>query len=179
MGNSQPTLLTQPGKPKREAKPGPAVGRLALVAGIFIIIVGWVDILVGWFPLGFGSPEWEFGVVSATVDGLLLSTLGLVMTLLGASASGSRWGLRVASVWAAWVLVVLLVAGVFYALTVPVALGELGPAGLRAPLGRAVIKTSTLLAVYMCFYGWMELQAFRGLREWNKSHRKKMREDEK
>ena len=32
------------------------MGRLALVAGIFIIIVGCVDILVGWFPLGFGSP---------------------------------------------------------------------------------------------------------------------------
>ncbi len=139
---------------------------MALVSGIFIIVVGWVDILVGWFPLGFGSPEWEFGVVSATVDGLPLSTLGLVATLLGASASGSRWGLWTAAVWAAWVLVVLTVAAVFYALTVPVALGTLGPAGLQGPLGRAVIKTSTLLAVYMCFYGWMELQAFRGLRGW-------------
>ena len=108
MGNSQPILITQPGKPKREAKPGPPVGRLALVAGIFIIIVGWVDIFVGWFPLGFGSPEWEFGAVSATVDGLPLSTLGLVATLLGTSAPGSRWGLRVASVWAAWVLVVYM-----------------------------------------------------------------------
>ncbi len=164
MGNSQPILITQPGKPKHEAKPGPPVGRLALVAGIFIIIVGWVDILVGWFPLGFGSPEWEFGTVSATVDGLPLSTLGLVATLLGASASGSRWGLWTASVWAAWVLVVLMVAAVFYALTVPVALGALGPAGLQATLGRAVVKTSTLLAVYMCFYGWMELHAIRGLR---------------
>ncbi len=164
MGKSQQILVTEPGKPKHEAKPGPAVGRLALVAGIFIIVVGWVDILVGWFPLGFGSPEWEFGTVSATVDGLPLSTLGVVMTLLGASASGSRWGLWMASVWAAWVLMVLLVASVLYALTVPVALGQLGPAGLQAPLGRAVVKTSTLLALYMCFYGWMELQAVRGLK---------------
>ena len=164
MGNSQPILITQPGKPKRKAKPVPSVGRLALVAGIFIIIVGWVDILVGWFPLGFGSPEWEFGAVSATVDGLPLSTLGVVMTLLGASATGSRWGLWTASIWVAWVLVVLVVAAVLYALTVPVALGQLGPEGLQGPLGRAVIKTSTLLAVYMCFYGWMELQAIRGLK---------------
>ena len=164
MGNSQPILITQPRKPKHEAKPGPPVGRLGLIAGIFIIIVGWVDILVGWFPLGFGSPEWEFGVVSATVDGLPLSTLGVVMTLLGASALGSRWGLWTASVWVAWVLVVLMVAVVLYGLTVPVALGQLGPAGLQAPLGRAVIKTSTLLAVYLCFYGWMEWQAIRGLR---------------
>ena len=164
MANSQPILVTQPGKPEREAKPGPAVGRLALVAGIFIIIVGWVDILVGWFPLGFGSPEWEFGTVSATVDGLPLSTLGVVLTLLGASASGSRWGLWTASIWAAWVLVVLMVAAVLYALTVPVALGVLGPVDLQGPLGRAVIKTSTLLVVYMCFYGWMELQAIRGLK---------------
>ena len=69
MGNSQPILVTHPGKPKREAKPGPNVGRLALVAGIFIIITGWVDILVGWFPLGFGSPEWEFGAVSVPHKG--------------------------------------------------------------------------------------------------------------
>lgn len=164
MGKSQQILVTAPKKPKHEAKSGPVVGRMALVSGIFIIIVGWVDILVGWFPLGFGSPEWEFGAVSATVDGLPLSTLGLVVTLLGASASGSRWGLWTAAVWAAWVLVVLMVAAVFYALTVPVALGVLGPAGLQGTLGRAVIKTSTLLVVYMCFYGWMELQALRGLR---------------
>ena len=164
MEESQPILVTQPGKPKREAKPGPAVARLALVAGIFIIIVGWVDILVGWFPLGLGSPEWEFGAVSATVDGLPLSTLGLVATLLGASASRSRWGLWTALVWATWVLVVLMVGAVLYALAVPVALGALGPASLQVTLGGAVLKTSTLLAVYMCFYGWMELQAIRGLR---------------
>jgi len=164
LGNSQPILLTQPEKPKRKAKNVAPVGRLALIAGIFIIVVGWVDILVGWFPLGFGSPEWEFGAVSATVDGLPLSTLGVVMTLLGASATGSRWGLWTASIWVAWVLVVLVVAAVLYALTVPVALGQLGPAGLQAPLGRAVVKTSTLMAVYMCFYGWMEIQAVRGLR---------------
>ena len=61
MGKSQQILVTAPEKPKHEAKSGPVVGRMALVAGIFIIIVGWVDILVGWFPLGFGSPEWLFG----------------------------------------------------------------------------------------------------------------------
>ena len=99
------------------------------------------------------------------VDGLPLSTIGLVAVLLGASASGSRWGLWVASVWTVWVLVVLAVAAVLYALTVPVALGALGPGGLQGPLGRAVIKTSTLIAVYMCFYGWIEMQAISGLRK--------------
>ena len=102
--------------------------------------------------------------MSATVDGLPLSTLGLAALLLGASASGSRRGLWVAAVWAAWVLVVLLAGAVLYALTVPVALGALGPAGLEAPLGRAVIKTSSLLVIYLLFYSWMEVQAIRGLK---------------
>ena len=164
MGKSQQIPVAKAGGSRHEAKSGPVVGRLALVAGVFVIILGWVDILVGWFPLGFGSPEWEFGAVSATVDGLPLSTLGLVATLLGASASGVRWGLWTAAVWAAWVLAVLIWAAVLYALTVPVALGALGPGGLQGPLGRAVIKTSTLIAVYMCFYGWIEMQAISGLR---------------
>ena len=164
MGKNQEILVGQAEKPRQKAESGPNVGRLALIAGIFVIALGWVDILVGWFPTNFGSPEWEFGAVSATVDGLPLSTLGVLATLLGASASGSRWGLWTVSVWAAWVLAVLLVGGVLYALTVPVALGALGSAGLQAPLGRAVVKTSTLLAVYMCFYGWMEWQAIKGLK---------------
>jgi hypothetical protein len=162
-----PILKSEPEKKTRDFKPGLSVDRLVLFAGIFIILLGWVDILVSWFPLGFGSPEWEFGVVSATVDGLPLSTLGLVMTLLGAAASESRRGLQLALVWATWVFVVLVVCGVLYALTVPVALGVLGPEGLQAPLGRAVVKTSTLLLAYLGFYGWMGLQAIRHL--WGRS----------
>ena len=150
MDESPSVLISQPLRP---------VDGLALTAGIFIILIGWVDILIGWFPLGFGSPEWEFGTVSATVDGLPLSTLGLVVMLMGASESGSRWGLWVSAVWAGWVLAVLVACGVLYALTVPVALGALGPQGLEVPLARAVLKTSTLMVIYFCFYGWMEVQA--------------------
>ena len=86
------------------------------------------------------------------------------MTLVGATASESRWGLRFVGVWAAWVLLVLVLGGILYGLTVPVALGVLGPGGLQAPLGRAVVKTSTLLLAYLFFYGWMELQAIRHLK---------------
>lgn len=144
--------------------PGRRVARLALVAGAFIIALGWVDILVGWFPLGFGSPEWEFGFVSATVDGLPFSTVGVVTALLGAMASGSRLGLRIVTLWSGWVVLVLLACGGLYTLTVPVALGALGPEGLELPLTRAVVKTSTLMVLYLAFYGWMGLLAFGQLR---------------
>jgi hypothetical protein len=164
LGKSPQVLVGQPVMARQKASPRPAVGGLALTAGVFIVLLGWVDILVGWFPVGFGSAEWEFGAVSATVDGLPFSTLGLAALLLGALASGSRRGLWLAAVWTAWVLVVLLAGAVLYGLTVPVALGALGPAGLQDPLGRAVIKTSSLLVIYLCFYCWMGLQAIRALK---------------
>jgi hypothetical protein len=166
LGNNPQVITASPEKPKPkwEGLPRTEIGRLALVAGIFIVLVGWVDILVGWFPSNFGSPEWEFGAVSATVDGLPLSTVGVALALLGASASGSRVGLWTVAAWAGWVILLLLVAAGLYSLTVPVALGALGPAGLRAPLGRAVIKTSTLLLLYLVFYVWMEWNALRCLK---------------
>ena len=73
-------------------------------------------------------------------------------------------GLWVVAVWAAWVLVLLLVCGGLYALTVPVALGALGAEGMQVPLGRAIVKTTMLMVLYMSFYGWMEFQAIRQLR---------------
>ena len=167
LGKNPQVILGQSEKSSPEAKPRADIAQLALVAGIFIVITGWVDILVGWFPTNFGSPEWEFGAVSATVDGLPLSTLGVVLALLAASASVSRRGLWTVAGWAGWVLLVLLVSAGLYALSVPVALGALGPEGLQGPLGRAVVKTSSLLMVYLCFYGWMEWQAIRGLKGGN------------
>lgn len=160
----QPAAESKPGGKKRKPWRGRQIGRLALVAGLFIIALGWVDILVGWFPLGFGTPEWEFGAVSATVDGLPFSTLGLLAALLGATAAKSRWGLWVVAVWAGWVLVLLLVSAGLYGLTVPVALGALGGGGMQVPLGRAIVKTTMLMVLYMSFYGWMEFQAIRQLR---------------
>ena len=150
-------------EPASEAGTPLDVGGMALVAGAFVIVAGWVDILVGWYPLGFGRPEWEFGAVSATVDGLPLSTLGVVVALLGASASGKRWGLWLVTGWTAWVLFVLMICAVLYGLTVPVALGALGPAGVESQLARAVVKTSSLLVIYVSFYGWMGYKAIQGL----------------
>ncbi len=165
MASNPPILTNQPEEPKQPSPPAAtSVARLALVAGLFVVALGWVDILVGWFPTNFGSPEWEFGAVSATVDGLPLSTIGMIVTLLGAAALRSQVGLWAVALWGAWVLVVLIVAAVLYWFTVPMALESLGPAGLQASLGRAVIKTSTSMAIYFCLYGWMEVEAIRALK---------------
>jgi hypothetical protein len=45
--------------------------------GLAFALVGGFDLALIWIPLGFGNPEWEFGTVSATLDGLPVTTLGL------------------------------------------------------------------------------------------------------
>ena len=169
MEGNTPILGAQ-AKGRRDAKPDavPAnmdeIGKLAVIAGVFIVLLGWIDIGVAWASWGIGSPEWEFGTVSATVDGLPLSTMGLIIVFLASMWSGMRGGLFFTGIWAGWVLLVLLVAGILYGLTVPVAFNAVGPEA-RTQLVRAVTKTSTMLVFYLAFYGWVGLHVIRRIKK--------------
>jgi len=37
-----------------------------------------------WYPLQFGSADWEFGTISAYLNGMPLGTLGLALLAAGA-----------------------------------------------------------------------------------------------
>ncbi len=129
---------------------GPGWG---LVAGLGLIaaVVGWTDVTMVFIPWGYGSPEWEFGSISAAVDGLPLGTLGFGLFAAGAIEMGWRIPARIATVFAWLVAAAVIGALVIFALDVPLALRAMNPAQKPA-LIRAIIKTGLFCLSYIVFY---------------------------
>ena len=55
--------------------------RLLYWIGFAFVVMGGTDITLAWYPAPFGNPEWEFGAISATLNGLALPTLGFYLLL--------------------------------------------------------------------------------------------------
>ncbi len=112
--------------------------------GLVLAVIGLADALVNWFPLAFGSPEWEFGTISATFGSLPLVTMGLAAMLGSLLARGSRAGVLGVGLFVLVLGLVVLGLYVLFLLDVPMALrataGKLG--GL--PIRRGIVRTSIL-----------------------------------
>src|SRR6476620_5631270 len=77
-------ILTKPAatSPRvRDAAPNADAWSVLSWVGIAFIVMGLTDIALGWYPASFGNPEWEFGAVSAALNGFALPTLGLYLVL--------------------------------------------------------------------------------------------------
>jgi hypothetical protein len=59
--------------------------------GLAFLVVGGSDFALVWFPLNFGNPEWEFGTVTQSFNGLPILLLGLGLLVAGADQVGRRW----------------------------------------------------------------------------------------
>lgn len=133
---------------------------LSLVGAAFVIIGG-VDLVLAWFPSALGSPEWEFGTIGASLNGFPLPALGIMLILGGGIARGSRWQVRSAAAVSAILVLLLLGFAFLYLTVIPVALGDVTNAAVRAGLMKSVVKALVLLALYPVLFGWA---AYRGLR---------------
>jgi hypothetical protein len=127
---------------------------IALGVGFAIAIVGWTDLTLLWYPLQFGNPEWEFGTISAHLDGMPLGTLGLATFAAGAVGLGWRRTTRVVAVVCLLVMLLILGIGVIYLLVVPVALQGAPPA-VKPGLVKAMVKAGVFAATYAVLYGWL------------------------
>jgi hypothetical protein len=127
---------------------------ILFVLGAALAVVAWTDLVLLWFPLRFGSPEWEFGTISAHFDGMPLATIGLLALTIGAMGRGWRLTTRVLAI----VLLVLAVAFVavfaIFLLDVPLALRGVA-AELRPAIVKAVVKASVYALTYVALYGWL------------------------
>ena len=130
---------------------------------------GGADILLAWYPTAFGTVEWEFGAISATLNGLALPTLGAFMALCAAFAGNRRLAVRIIGAAMLVMAFLLVVAAVIYATDVPVALRAVdrNPA-LVAGVAKSIIKASLLLVVYFTLFLSGGLNA---LRSGNRSSR--------
>lgn len=129
--------------------------------GTAFILIGAIDIVLAWFPFVLGSAEWEFGTIGATLNGLPLPGLGLMLLLASGVALGRE--LRVRAVAVICVVLVLALVGLafLYVTVIPVALSEVTNPVVRAGLMKSIVKAVALLVIYPALFGWV---GFRGLK---------------
>jgi hypothetical protein len=128
--------------------------RVIAAVGLAMTVVGWTDIGLLWYPLHFGSTEWEFGTVSAQLDGMPLGTLGLALLATGALAQGWRWPARGVAVACVLITLELVAVSLLYLLDVPVALKGAAPQVLGA-IEKAMVKAAVFAVAYIVFYAWL------------------------
>ena len=123
--------------------------RLVGWLGLALIIMGGADILLAWYPPAFGRPEWEFGAITATLNGLALPVLGAFLLLGALIANRHPLPARILSGVMLACVVGLLILAFTYVTVVPLALNSVSDSPqLAAGMRKAVVKASILLGVY-------------------------------
>lgn len=143
-------LINEPTGPKR---PVPVQDfmlgwKLLFVLGWLFTVVGLLNTVLLWVPLRFGSPEYEFGSVAASLDGLPVTMMGLTLALAGSRARGMARASFLATV-LLWVVSVLVIAGgVLYWLNVPLALQQVTEPIIRTGIKKSMVKVTAQALVY-------------------------------
>ena len=133
--------------------------------GAAFVAMGGMDIALAWYPPAFGKPEWEFGAISASLNGLALPLLGLYMMLGSAVAQGHRMMARGVGTLMALVAVGLIGLAVMYVTVVPLALQFVAQnAQLTTGVKKAVLKASVLFLVYIIVLAAGGFQSWRSTR---------------
>jgi hypothetical protein len=118
--------------------------------GLAFVVMGATDVLLAWYPAAFGRPEWEFGAITASLNGLALPILGLFFLLAAASANRSFAVARILGTTLFALAAGLLVVAFIYATVVPLALGSVADnAQIAAGMKKAIVKAVILIVSYV------------------------------
>lgn len=140
------------GSPRETSPDFEGAWRILGVTSWVLIVVGGVDLGLTLYPLRLGSPEWEFGTASRLLDNLPLLTVGVMLQLASAAATGARVRLQVLSWLMPFAVVLVLVAAVLFGLALPLALREVTEPGERLLLQKAAAKTGVQALCYGALY---------------------------
>lgn len=152
-------VVGQPGsgEPRVHRAPGPE-WQVLLTVGLLFVVVGGADVALVWYPARFGVPEFEFASVAASLNSLPVVTMGVALLV----AASSKLALR-KTAWLALVVIVLLgllvlVGGVLFGLTVPLALqAEVEPTiltGIKKQVAKGVVQLVGYGVTYLLLARW-------------------------
>src|SRR5574341_375596 len=157
-----PKVLVQQEPTKPRLSPAPDFGWLLLGwIGLVFCGVGGLDLLLTWYPMQFGNAEWEFGTVSATLDGLPLFTMGLALLIGSSVARGQRWLVQTLAIVLVVMAVLVLAAAVLYVTNVPIALRAVSQPVIQTGLKKAIVKAAGQSVLYPLAYLWIARLAWR------------------
>lgn len=164
-----PKILTfddRPTRPKPErALRGPVFGWTLLgYVGLVFAIIGMLDVGLTWWPGMFGNAEWEFGSVSASLNGLPLPSLGLTLVLASGVARGDRVTIVAATSGFVVLTILLAAAGFLYVTVVPLALRDVTNEAVRTGLMKSIVKALALLLLYPTLYVCVAVSGWRAAR---------------
>ena len=143
-------LISEPAGPRRPVPVQDFVlgWRLLFVLGWLFTVVGLLNTVLLWYPFRFGVPEYEFGSVAASLDGLPVTMMGLTLALAGSRARAKDGAALLATV-LLWAIAVLVIAGgVLYWLNVPLALQQVTEPVIRTGIKKSMAKVTVQALVY-------------------------------
>lgn len=150
--------------PPRPEQVRSGLGSVAGWSGLTFLLVGGWDFALTWYPLSFGNREWEFGTVTASLNGLPVPTMGLALLLVGALLLERRWWAGLVGLAAFGLMVWVLVGAVLWVTTVPLALRTAPPEVLLG-LKKSIVKSALQCVAYpgiLAFLGWRAVGTIRG-----------------
>ncbi|HEV8456278.1 MAG TPA: hypothetical protein VGQ69_04755 [Gemmatimonadales bacterium] len=122
--------------------------RLLFAVGLLFVVVGLLNLVLLWMPLQLGNAEYEFASVAASLDSLPLPTMGLVFVLAASRAAGKPASVRVATVLALVLAVVVLGMAALYWLDVPLALKAVRTGPVRLGILKSITKVTAQAILY-------------------------------
>ncbi len=128
----------------------PDAWRLLSWIGGGLLFLGLTDIALAWYPMRFGNPDWEFGIIGGTMGALGLPHLGLYLLLASAIARGKRATRRVLGGVLILFLLTLLGLGLTFLTVVPLALKAMAANPLVAQGAKKAILKALILGSGFC-----------------------------
>ena len=147
---ARPILINDPPPEKGHPASNFSLGWNVLwVTGWLFTVVGLLNTVLIWVPLHFGSPEYEFTSVAASLDGLPLALIGMTLALAASRATSRVKSTTTLIVILIVVTLLVLAGGVLYWLNVPLALNALR----NQPVPRmGIVKSMVKVTVQVVFY---------------------------
>lgn len=132
------------------------------LTGWLLVLVAGLDLALTWYPTSFGSPEWEFGTVTAMLSGMPAFAMGLALALAAAMMQRKRWLIGGIAALLALLALLLLAAAFLWATTVPMALTAV-PEGSAVATGikKSVARTAGQSVLYPVVFLWMVVKSWR------------------
>lgn len=121
--------------------------------GALFVLMGAADITLGFYPPAFGNVEWEFGVISGSLNGLAIPAMGSYLLLASAIARAKHTLARLVSAGMFVVVVLLVGLGVLYLMSAPVAIGAVSQSEVvLLGIKKAILKAGLLFIAYLTLF---------------------------
>ena len=139
---------------------GPTASGVLAGAGFVLSLVALTHVALIWWPQEIGSPPWEFLAATQTVDVFPLAAAGAGLLAYAAMLEGRRGRALLLAILSAGAVVVLLGAGVFVMLSLPVAWKSMTGAA-RETLIETGAKALLLAALFTVYHVWLTARLIR------------------